>query len=736
MFHGNLQNTGLSPYDTGHVDGIEKWSFETGDGIESSPVIGADGTVYFGSHDGYLYAVNPDGIEKWRFDAGPPVYDERWDVAKSMMASPAIATDGTIYVYSSANYLFAVNPDGTEKWRFYLKWGNDFWSSPGIGPDGTIYIGSARSQGDPDFDGGLHAINPDGTEKWLFSDDSGVTSSAAIGEDGTIYFGGNVLNPHGEGNIGKLYALNPDGMLEWEFTTENWMESSPAIGPDGTIYVGSGREGKIYALNPNGAEKWHFQAEVGVSAVPAIGADGTIYIGAWDAHFFALNPDGTEKWRYKTPDAFEGVSSSAAIGADGTIYVGSNSGSFYAFNPDGTVKWNFEAQGPVMVSPAIDYDGTLYFGSWDRKLYALGRSRQGGTNTGQVTSPPEEYVPAGPDPEFDNFTWTLPADASPLRLSLPADIEDFLFTEHGGIGGFGLHAGGHIEGLDHVWIELKPGTPVKSWADGVVQDVRYQGPPGQGEYHITIDYGHNLVGIHMEIMTPYVAKGERVSRGQEVGMGMSFDPHQSSAEQSLIDMGRTDGVKAWGGGVFVSPFDYLEREDKIALIETYRKQVIEPYKRSGKEMWGFQPYQPYLTNNLFLHQGNEGRLSGAWYLISSDWEYGYPNDLLTFIEADNPYFQGNVVRAMDDADASSGDWSIKGTFEVDYAKGQIKIKDEYGATYFGIFEIDESGERAILKIEYREGSYPDGFSDEALIYLQRSDESRRGDAAALGILKE
>jgi hypothetical protein len=31
---------------------------------------GADGTVYAGSWDGYLYAVGPDGNEKWRFQTG------------------------------------------------------------------------------------------------------------------------------------------------------------------------------------------------------------------------------------------------------------------------------------------------------------------------------------------------------------------------------------------------------------------------------------------------------------------------------------------------------------------------------------------------------------------------------------------------------------------------------------------------------------------------------------------
>ena len=355
------------------MDGSLKWSFDTGDAIESSPVIGVDGTIYIGSHNGILYAINPDGSEKWRFDAGPPIYDVRWNVSKSMMATPAIAEDGTIYIYSSANYLFALNPDGSEKWRFYVKWGNDFWSSPTIGSDGTIFIGSARSQEDKDYEGGLHAINPDGTEKWLFSDDSGVTSTAAIGSDGHIYFGGNIAHPSGQGNLGIIYALKPNGEQIWNYTTEAWMESSPLIADDGIIYSGSGRDARVYTLDGDGSLKWFFQAEVGLSSVPILGVDGTVYVGAWDCNMYALNPGGSVIWKYKTPDAFEGIISSPAIGSEGTIYVGSNSGNFYAFYPNGSVKWTFETKGSGIVSsPAIGADGTIYFGSWNHKLYAIG----------------------------------------------------------------------------------------------------------------------------------------------------------------------------------------------------------------------------------------------------------------------------------------------------------------------------------------------------------------------------
>lgn len=355
-----------------------------------------------------------------------------------------------------------------------------------------------------------------------------------------------------------------------------------------------------------------------------------------------------------------------------------------------------------------------------------------------TTFPPKDYVPAGPDPEFDNFTWTLPTGASPLRLSLPAEIEDIFYSEKTGVGGFGLHAGGHIEGLDHVWIELKPGTPVRSWADGVVEDVRLSGMVDQREYHITINYGQNLIGIHMEIETPYVKKGDQVNRGQEVGLGMSFDSEQSSAEFAFIDLGRTDGVKYYGGkGVFVSPYDYLDDSEKKKLVAAYKKYVIEPYQRNGSRegvFSMFEPYQPYLTNKLFLHQGNEGRLSGTWYLFSSKWYQNYPNDILTFIEADNPYYKGNVVLASDDRDEGSlTDWSLKGTFEVNYEEGRVTLVHYDGTTYFGIFEIDESEGRAKLKIEYQKGSYPAGFSSKAITYIERSNLSRRNDGYLLGV---
>ena len=66
----------------------------------SSPAISADGTIFFGSsNDRHLYAVNPDGTLKWKFTTGAIL---------SIDSSPAIGADGTIYFSSDDGNLYAV----------------------------------------------------------------------------------------------------------------------------------------------------------------------------------------------------------------------------------------------------------------------------------------------------------------------------------------------------------------------------------------------------------------------------------------------------------------------------------------------------------------------------------------------------------------------------------------------------------------------------------------------------
>jgi outer membrane protein assembly factor BamB len=330
--------------------GTLKWRYHTSDfrEIVSSPAIGSDGTIYFGSLNDTLYALNPDGTLKWSYSTNGDIY-----------SSPAIGSDGTIYFGSYDNYLYALNPDGSLKWHYDA--GTDVYTSPAIGSDGTIYFGQMYGEY---HHGEFNALNPDGTLKWSYPTDCDIYSSPAIGPDGTIYFG--TLSWE---NDTYFYALNPDGSLKWRNPTSN-ISSSPAIGSDGTIYFVA-YDCYFYALNSDGSLKWcltdstvQFNEELS----PAIDSDDLIYVADYN-WINAINPDGTLKWH-----AGIGPSSSPSIGSDGTIYCAGFG--LFALNPDGTRKWVYEMIYSRISSPAIGLDGTIYIGSNDGYLYAVQGSGQ------------------------------------------------------------------------------------------------------------------------------------------------------------------------------------------------------------------------------------------------------------------------------------------------------------------------------------------------------------------------
>jgi outer membrane protein assembly factor BamB len=127
----------------------------------------------------------------------------------------------------------------------------------------------------------LYAVNSDGTLKWRFQTGDVVTSSPAIDKDGTIYMGS--WDHH-------LYAVNSDGTLKWRYETEGKISSSPAIGQDGTIYAGSD-DHYLYAIDAKGGLKWRFRTDDGVSSSPAIDMDGTIYVGSKDHGLYAIRSE-------------------------------------------------------------------------------------------------------------------------------------------------------------------------------------------------------------------------------------------------------------------------------------------------------------------------------------------------------------------------------------------------------------------------------------------------------------
>ncbi|MBZ2165925.1 PQQ-binding-like beta-propeller repeat protein [Methanobacterium spitsbergense] len=378
--HDN-QNTGQSQY-TGPQHNNTKWNYTTGNidsRITYAPSIGPDGTIYmptrFNNGTNYmanLYALNKDGTKKWNYTINDGIYNE--NCYNQFVGSPTITADGTIYIInefhdSTRTYglLYALNPEGTMKWKYILNEGASVYisGSPAVATDGTIYFSSEFLASDySSWNGNFYALKPDGTKKWNYTIGNYADSSPAIGSDGTIYF---------RSDDNNLFAINPDGTKKWNYLLPYGdIRGSPAVATDGTIYLSSNfnNDGILFALNPNGTLKWNYTikevTEVFLESSPSIAKDGTIYVGGYfrngrsvTGNLYAFNPNGTFKWNFKTP-LF--ISREAVIGADGTIYFGDGGavGTFYALNPNGTKKWSLDVE--PTTAGAIDSDGTLYFG--------------------------------------------------------------------------------------------------------------------------------------------------------------------------------------------------------------------------------------------------------------------------------------------------------------------------------------------------------------------------------------
>jgi outer membrane protein assembly factor BamB len=277
-------------------------------------------------------------------------------------ASPVVGPDRTIYVPTESGF-FAINPNGTLKWK---KWDTDatgIRQAPAVASNGTVYVAHY-------WDQKLYALNPtNGVTLWSYP--IGYTSygSPAIDTNGTIYIGN---APFG---ASSMYAINPNGTLKWQWTSGSgcWIESSPAIGLNGEIYFHHNCLGLV-ALSSTGSKLWS-RSDLGQSFnSPSVGPDGTIYIGNSDYHFYALNPNGTNKWQVAVSNWM--YEASASISADGSkIYRGDNGGKFYAFSSFGSNVWQFNTgiSSPIYSAPALTANGIVYFTqeSSDTSLYAL-----------------------------------------------------------------------------------------------------------------------------------------------------------------------------------------------------------------------------------------------------------------------------------------------------------------------------------------------------------------------------
>jgi len=330
MFRGDPAHSGVYSSPATPSLASVKWKFKTGSKIVSSPAV-VDGTVYFGSADRNIYAVNAaDGSLRWKFPTRGGVN-----------SSPAVA-GGSVYFGSLDGNFYAVDAaSGKVKWQFKTG-GERRFTAPGI------HGAMPRTERMPDpFD---------------------VFLSSPVVAGGMVYFGS------GDQNV---YALDAQtGELKWKFATGDVVHASPAIA-GGVLYIGSW-DRHLYALDAQtGAMLWKFQTgddtviynQIGIASSAAV-AGGAVFFGCRDGHFYAVDAKtGAQLWKHDNKMGW--VIASPAV-LDGAVYFPTSDGTrFNALEAaSGRVLFDLTNKAVSFSSPAIS-NGLAYFGSSDGWLHAV-----------------------------------------------------------------------------------------------------------------------------------------------------------------------------------------------------------------------------------------------------------------------------------------------------------------------------------------------------------------------------
>jgi len=379
------------------------WKFETDGKIDSSPTI-VNGTVFIGSYDNRLYAINSDtGEQVWKFNTGGKVN-----------SSPAFLNN-SVYIGSLNWKIYKIDPDT----------GDEIWGK-------RIGSGSIRS-------------SPTVVDINDITDFDELDNSSGESIESIVYYGD---------TNGDVYSVEDGPLKRWEFSTANWIESSPTV-VNKTVFIGSW-DGYLYAIDANTGDRiWTFdtgqsgdERTRGIDSSPTV-SDGTVFVGSDSKAVFALDTTTGEKiWKYETSGP---VKSSPTVAA-GTVYCADLFGSVYAINANtGKETWVFESGDVIVSSPTIA-DGTIFIGGRKGRLYGIN------AETGNEVWGFETGSRIGSSPTVVNGTVFVGNDDGVI-YALDATIEGSSEGSRVNLGTLGHH---------HVWADTKIDEPDQPSKTGTV----------------------------------------------------------------------------------------------------------------------------------------------------------------------------------------------------------------------------------------------------------------------------
>jgi len=354
--HGDMQCTGRSKY-SGPREGKVVWTFSEQDFIfeESGIVIGEDNTIYFTARirgperHHALYALNPDGSLKWK---------QKLNVTYSYSPTPILGRGDFIYVIRQDGRFYSFDSDGNLQKILDTSTSN-FTFGPGLSLDETFYF--------VDVMGTMYALNKDGSVKWSNTNitDLYIPSSYSLSfspDGSTIYAA--MLDS-------SLNAINSeDGKILWKLKIGyNLLYSSPLVDSDNHIYFPFEDSEKGFILcsvNSDGSIRWKSEDNVGYMASAHMDKNGNIYTHAGGLNLISFDYNGKTRWKSFLVDGDIWQWPTSIIGdSEGYVYIAMPWRYVIAFDNDGNKKFVCELpdRSDWLIMGSISKDGHLYVAS-------------------------------------------------------------------------------------------------------------------------------------------------------------------------------------------------------------------------------------------------------------------------------------------------------------------------------------------------------------------------------------
>jgi outer membrane protein assembly factor BamB len=212
------------------------WKYTAGNDIWATPAL-ADGQVYFGSMDHFLYALDREtGAELWKTDLGAAV-----------VGTPALSESGVLFIGTIGKEMIAVQAaSGQVIWRVPTQ--GSVWSGPALRED-VLYFG--------DLSGTIYALSAaNGSAVWQpikpnRSDErpaGPIVASPLLQEDRMIFVT----------EASTVLALSYQGAILWNQTINGTLYTTPVVAGDRYLVALTRADQLLVALDANGNSIWTY----------------------------------------------------------------------------------------------------------------------------------------------------------------------------------------------------------------------------------------------------------------------------------------------------------------------------------------------------------------------------------------------------------------------------------------------------------------------------------------------